>query len=120
LRRPPKKTTVAVTLVIVFHLALFFQFTAPDRRMPSFILNLVAFADAAFVASVVQFILDDWGARRGRLRLPGGRSVGVATLASAAAFALVAAMWFSPWAPIKAAPAESAGDAAQRVAPHSK
>jgi hypothetical protein len=117
LRRPPKKTTLAITLLLMFHLALYFQFTSPDRRMPSFILNLVAFADAAFVASVVQFMLDDWGVRRRRLHLPGGQSVRVATLASAAAFALVAATWFSPWAPIKAAPVGSAGAAIERVAP---
>ncbi len=101
LRRPPKKTTVAIALLVVFHLAIYFQFTDPERRMPSFILNLVALADAAFVASVVQFVFDDWRLRRYRLPLPAGRSIGVATLASAVAFLLVATIWFSPWAPIQ-------------------
>jgi hypothetical protein len=92
---------LAISLVVVFHVVLYFQFTAPDYQMPRLLQRLVALADAAFVASVAQFSCDAWGARRRRLRLFGHRGMRVATLISAATFVLVAALWFSPWAPIK-------------------
>ena len=105
LRRPPKGTLVAISLLAVFHVVLFFQFTQPDRGMPSLLQRLVAVADAALVASVAQFTFDGWGLRRRRVRWFGARrGIRVATILSAAIFMAVAAIWCSSWAPIKPLP----------------
>ena len=106
--RPSSKNSIfSLALLALFHGVLYFQFTAPDNRLPSLLQHLVAFADAAFVAAVVSLTLEDWRLRSGRRGADplatdsvGGAKFG---LASILGFILTVALWLSLWAPIKIA-----------------
>ena len=113
LRASRKNSVFSLALLALFHGVLYFQFTAPDNRLPSLLQHLVAFADAAFVAAVISLALEDWRLVRRQATMDpatetaGGTKFGVASIVG---FVLTLSLWLSPWAPIKIAAERVATD----------